>query len=250
LEGTVLVQRLIQTRSFGTSRLCVRICLVATAFVVATLGGVSARAADNELTPEEKAEGWNLLFDGKSTKGWKNNSDKPIAAKVVDGTINPHGSGGYVVVCDKPFGDFVLKCDVKMDPPNCNSGIFVRIGDLKDPVQTGLEVQISSDKKADMHSFGAIYDLVAPSKNASRGPNKWDTVELRCEGPKVTVTVNREKVSSLNCDEWPEAGKRPDGTQTKFTTAVKDFPRKGYLGFQDHGNNVWYKNIKLKVLDK
>jgi hypothetical protein len=246
----VPIQRLIQSHSFAASRLCVKICLVATAFVVATLGGVSALAADNELKPEEKAEGWILLFDGKSTKGWKNNTDKPVAAKVEDGTINPHGSGGYVVVYDKPFGDFVLKCDVKMDQPTCNSGIFARIGDLKDPVQTGLEVQISTDTKADMHSFGAIYDLVAPSKNASRGPNKWDTVELRCEGPKVTVTVNGEKISSLNCDDWPEAGKRPDGTATKFNKAVKDFPRKGYLGLQDHGDHVWYKNIKLKELAK
>ena len=109
-----------------------------------------------------------LQWQGHS--GWKNNTKKPIAAKVEDGALNPHGSGGYVIVYKKQFGDFVLKCDVKMDQPNCNSGIFVRIGDLKDPVQTGLEVQIITDKKPDLHGFGAIYDLVAPSKNASHGP--------------------------------------------------------------------------------
>jgi hypothetical protein len=248
--GIVLIQRLIQSHSVAPLRLCVRTCFVATAFVFTALAGVSVPAADNELTPAEKADGWILLFDGKSTTGWKNNTDKPVAAKVEDGTINPHASGGYVVVYENPFGDFVLKCDVKMDQPNCNSGIFARIGDLKDPVQTGLEVQVSTDKKADMHSFGAIYDLVAPSKNSSRGPGKWDTVELQCKGARVTVSVNGEKVASLDCDEWPEAGKRPDGTKTKFAKAVKDFPRTGYLGLQDHGDNVWYKNIKLKVLDE
>src|SRR5262249_31485500 len=156
------------------------------------------------------------------TSGWKNNTKKPIAAKVEDGTLNPHGSGGYVVVYKKQFSDFVLKCDVKMDEPNCNSGIFLRIGDLKDPVQTGLEVQINSDKKADLHGFGAIYDLVAPSKNATHGPGKWDSVEVRCNCSKITVTVNGEKVSSIDCNEWTEPGKRRDDTPNKFTKAVKD----------------------------
>lgn len=238
----------VQLPGFSPSRLCVRLSLGALAWVVAALVGVGAWAADNELSPAEKAEGWQLLFDGKGTTGWKNNTDKPVAAKIEDGALNPHGSGGYVLVYDKPFGDFDLKCDVKMDQPFCNSGIFARIGDLKEPVQTGLEVQVNSDPKADLHGFGAIYDLVAPSKNASRGPGNWDAVKIRCDGAKVTVTVNDEKVTSLNTDEWPDAGKRPDGTATKFTKSVKDFPRKGHVGLQDHGYNVWFKNIKLKEL--
>jgi Domain of Unknown Function (DUF1080) len=205
-------------------------------------------AADNELTPKEKADGWQLLFNGKDTSGWKNNTKKPIAAKVEDGALNPHGSGGYVVVYRKQFGDFVFKCDVKMDRPTCNSGVFVRIGDLKDPVQTGLEVQIITGKTPDLHGFGAIYDLVAPSKNATHGPGQWDAVEVRCKGPNITVTINGEKVSSINCDEWRQPGKRLDGTSSKFTKAVKDFPQTGYIGLQDHGNNVWFKNIKLLML--
>lgn len=235
----------IDLSNFAPLRLCMRLLM---ASAVVTAFALSAFAADNELTPAEKAEGWILLFDGKGTAGWKNNTEKPVAAKIEEGALNPHGSGGYVLVYDKPFGDFVLKCDVKMDQPFCNSGIFVRIGDLKDPVQSGLEAQISTDKEVDMHSFGSLYDLVAPSKNATHGPNQWDAVEIRCEGPKVTVTVNGEKIASLNCDEWPDAGKRPDGTKTKYAKAVKDFPRKGYLGVQDHDYNVWFKNIKVKEL--
>ena len=168
-----------------------------------------------------KSDGWMLLFNGRNATGWKNNTDKPVAAKIEDGALNPHGSGGYILVYDKPFGDFVLKCDVKMDQPFCNSGIFVRIGDLKDPVQSGLEVQVVTDKKPDLHGFGSIYDLVAPSKNASHGPGKWDAVEIRCEGPNVVVTVNGEKVASINCDDWREAGKRPDGTSNKFARRSK-----------------------------
>lgn len=216
--------------------------------ILLTIHSAPARAADNELTPAEKAEGWMLLFNGSNLDGWKNNNDKPVAAKIEDGAINPHGSGGYILAYDKPFGDFELKCDVKMDQPFCNSGIFVRVSDLKEPVQTGLEVQVVSDKDPDVHGFGAIYDLVAPTKNASHGVGKWDAVEIRCEGPKMTVTVNDEKVASINCDEWREAGKGPDGTPNKFQKAIKDFARKGYIGVQDHGYNAWYKNIKLKTL--
>jgi hypothetical protein len=221
----------------------------AVAIASAVFVGTTTFGADNELTAAEKADGWRLLFDGKTIKGWVNNNKKPLKAKVEDGTLNPHGSGGYVVVYDKSFGDFVFKCDVKLDKPECNSGIFVRTGDLKDPVQTGLEVQLITDKKPDVHGFGALYDLVAPTKNASHGPGEWDSVEIRCEGPKISVTVNGEKVAALNCDEWSEPGKRPDGTTTKFKKAVRDFPRNGYIGLQDHGHNAWFKNIKLRELE-
>src|SRR5438874_1208247 len=171
---------------FAPWRLCVRLFLVFGIVMISPCAG-NALAADNELSPAEKAEGWKLLFDGVSAKGWKNNTKKPVAAKVEHVALNPHGSGGYILVYDKQFADFVLKCDVKMDQPFCNSGIFLRIGDLKDPVQSGLEVQIITDKEPDLHGFGAIYDLVAPSTNAALGPGKWDAVEIRCEGPKIAV---------------------------------------------------------------
>ena len=92
-------------------------------------------------------------------------------------TLNPHGTGGYLLVYDKPYGDFELKCDVKMDQPDCNSGIFLRVGDLKDPVQSGIEVQIETLTKPDLHGFASFYDLVAPTKDATHGPGKWDTVD-------------------------------------------------------------------------
>jgi len=230
-------------RSSAPLRLCVMLCLVI--WMSATQLSL---AADNELTSAEKAEGWKLLFNGLNADGWKNSSKKPVMAKVEEGALNPHGSGGYLLVYDKQFGDFVLKCDVKMDQPFCNSGIFLRVGDLKDPVQSGIEMQVVTDKTADVHGFGAIYDLVAPSKNATRGPGAWDAVEIRCEGAKISVKVNGEKVASINCDEYREPGKGPGGEPNKFKKAVKDFPRKGYIGLQDHGYNAWYKNIKLKPL--
>jgi len=190
-----------------------------------------------------------LLFNGHDLDGWKNNNGKPVKAHVEDGTVNIHGTGGYVLVYDQPFGDFVLKCDVKMTPPPCNSGVFLRVGDLTDPVNTGLEVQVVDGKEDLLHDFGAIYDLVGPSKDATHGTGEWNTLEISCKGPLVSVRVNGEEVATLNCDDLAQPGLRADGTRHKFgNQAIKDFPRRGYVGLQDHGNNVWYKNIKLKKL--
>ena len=82
-------------------------------------------AADNQLTDQEKKDGWILLFNGKDYTGWKCNNGKEIASEVVDGCMQPYKSGGYVDIYEKHFGDFILKCDVKM-PEECNSGIFYR----------------------------------------------------------------------------------------------------------------------------
>jgi hypothetical protein len=64
----------------------------------------------------------------------------------------------------------------------------------------------------------------------------------------VTASVNGEAVASINTDEWTQPGKRPDGSTHKFGKAIKDFPREGYIGLQDHGHDVWFKNIKIKPL--
>ncbi|MCA9014505.1 MAG: DUF1080 domain-containing protein, partial [Planctomycetaceae bacterium] len=156
-------------------------------------------ATDNKLTAAEKAAGWKLLFNGKNYQGWKCSNGKSIAAPIEDGALVPYKSGGYLIVYDKPFGDFKFKCDVKM-PEECNSGIFFRVGDLKDPVQTGFEAQVLSGKGTGMHDFGAIYDLVAPSANRASAPGEWTNIEITCKGPQISVAVNGKVVASLNAD--------------------------------------------------
>ncbi|MBX3415233.1 MAG: DUF1080 domain-containing protein [Pirellulales bacterium] len=206
-------------------------------------------AADNELTPEEEAAGWQLLFNGKDHTGWKCNNGQEIATPVEDGCLLPYKSGGYIINYDKPFGDFTLKCDVRMDKPTCNSGIFFRVSDLADPVQSGFEAQVASHALSPYQAMGAIYDFV----KAAKKPEKetlwdWHQYEVTCRGPIITVTVDGEKISEMNCDEFTEPGQRPDGSKNKFSKAGKDFARSGYLGFQDHGAKCWYKNVKLLEL--
>ena len=223
-----------------------RMCLP-TVLMCLVFAATRTNAADNELTPEEKADGWQLLFNGRDTSGWKCNNDKPIATKVEEGALVPYKAGGYLIIYDKPFGDFILKCDVKMGDAQCNSGIFFRVGDPANPIYTGFEAQVFSGQGTGLHDFGAIYDLVRPAKNNSKSDD-WNSVMIKAQGPLVTVWVNGDEVAQLNVDEWPEKGKRPDGSKHKFGAAIKDMPRSGYLGFQDHDHKCWYKNVKLREL--
>jgi len=210
-------------------------------------------AADNQLTEQEQKAGWLLLFNGTDYTGWKCNNGKEIASDIMDHAMQPHKSGGYIIIYEKQFGDFILKCDVKM-PETCNSGIFFRVENPADPVNTGFEAQIATGDGTTCHDFGAIYDLVPTTKNASKGPGQWDTVEIKCEGAEISVKVNGELVSEMNTDEFDQPGERAIAGDHKYkldgkSRAIKDFARTGYLGFQDHNHPVWYKNVKVLPLN-
>jgi len=201
---------------------------------------------DNELTDQEKKDGWVLLFDGKTPEGWTNLK----SANIEDGCINPFKSGNYVTFAKEKYGNFVLACDFKVSK-GCNSGIFIRTDNPKDPVQTGIEIQVldsAGKEKMSKHDCGAIYDLVAPTRNPMKPAGEWNHMEITCDKNKISVALNGEKIAEMDLDQWTEAGKNPDGSKNKFTKALKDFARDGQLGFQDHGQPCWYKNIKLKKL--
>src|SRR5215212_4329085 len=108
-----------------------RVALFTAALWVAACAMAAARPTeDNTLTAKEKRDGWLLLFDGKTLDGWTTSSEKPSKTPVEDGCINPHKSGGYMMVHKEVWENFVLSCDYKISP-KCNSGIFVRTSSLK-----------------------------------------------------------------------------------------------------------------------
>jgi hypothetical protein len=212
------------------------------------LSSFAVAAEPNTLTEEERVDGWLLLFNGQNAEGWIcNTGEEPADTVVEEGTLVPYKSGGSVLMYEKPFGDFVLKCEVKT-PEKCNSGIFFRIGDPKNPVQTGFEVQVITDDKVSKNGWASIYDLVPPTEVNRKPAGEWNELVITCKGPHVSVASNGKVVAELNADEWTEPGQRLDGSKHKFKAAIKDFPRKGHLGFQDHGAKVWYRNVKLKPL--
>jgi hypothetical protein len=223
-----------------------------TVVLVIVVLAVPVRAADNELTEQEKKDSWLLLFDGKALNGWMTSSERPSMRPVEDNCINPHRCGGYMMVHEKQWENFVLSLDYKQSK-GCNSGIFVRTYSLtprpgKDVGFNGLEVAIDDTPGAGYHDTGAIYDLVKPSKQAMRPIGEWNHAVVTCDRNIITVELNGEKVTTMDMDQFTEPNKRPDGTPHKFDIAYKNHPRKGYIGLQDHGQDCWFKNIKLKPL--
>jgi hypothetical protein len=148
------------------------------------------------------------------------------------------------------FTDFVIELDFKVDS-GTNSGVFFRVGNTKDASQTGLEIQTRDDygkSPIDSKICGSLYDTKAVSVNTVKKVGKWNHLKITAKGPSVKVDLNKKTVVDVNLDEWTTAEKNPDGTPNKFKIAVKDKPRSGKIGFQDHGGIVWYKNVKITKL--
>lgn len=218
--------------------------------------GISLRAA-------EGGGEWRPLFDGKTLEGWAT-TGKPEGWGVEDGAIACLVSKGGYLYTKETFEDFALSLEFKVSPPvpkvnpktkkeamaKCNSGVFIRWSDLKDAVHTGIEVQVYDSVGAGApgkHDCGAIYDMVAPTKNVERPVGEWNRMVITCKGPMITVELNGEKICAMDQDQFVTPGLNPDGTNNKFKFAWKTMPRKGHIGFQDHGHRVWFRDVKIKV---
>ncbi len=79
---------------------------------------------------------------------------------------------------------------------------------------------------------------------------EWNHYTITCKGNKICVVLNGEQIIDMDLNLWMEAHKNPDGTPNKFHTALRDMPQVGHIGLQDHGDPVWFRNIKIKPLDK
>nr|MBC8349258.1 DUF1080 domain-containing protein [Verrucomicrobiota bacterium] len=155
----------------------------------------------------------------------------------------------------REFADFELSLSYKLSP-EANSGVFYR-ADKKNPVQGGFEIQLMDNKGFQRKAKkklpprklnGSFYDGLAPTKDFSHPLGEWNAFRLLCDGPLFTCYINGGKSFSVNLDHWEVPGKNPDGSANKFKHALKDLPRKGRIGFQNHGQVVWFKDIAIRSL--
>ncbi|MEX0741669.1 MAG: DUF1080 domain-containing protein, partial [Phycisphaeraceae bacterium] len=194
-----------------------------------------------------KDEGYETLFDGSELDrwtfregGWEIDSEGNMAL-VED--------GGYIWT-KVAYEDFILDVEFKV-AEGTNSGIFFRT-DPGNAVQGGFEVQVydtAANPNPGRHDAGSLYDAAAPLSNAMKPAGEWNRLVLICDGPRIHGILNGQVVLDLDIDTWDTANRNPDGSENKFDTALKDLPRTGHIGFQDHGDAVWYRNVRVKSLD-
>jgi hypothetical protein len=152
------------------------------------------------------------------------------------------------------FENYVLTLDVRTspDPRRGHSGVILRIGRPENVEQTTLEVAIyGAAGRVGEYCTGAFrHHLRPPDKAAARPAGEWNRMVVTVDRNRIEVELNGEKVNRLNLEEWDTPGKRPDGTDHRLTRmALKDMPGRGPIGFrEDHGEPVWFKNVKLKPL--
>lgn len=227
---------------------------------------VVEEAAPNTLTEAEKADGWVSLFDGKEATGWRgfNEKDLPENWTIVDGALYCAESGrgeagaenGGDIVYDKIFENFKLSLEWKIGEGG-NSGIFYLAQEGKDKIwRTAPEMQVLDNErhidaelgKDGNHQAGSLYDLIPAKPQNAKPAGEWNSVEILVYKGTVIHRQNGEQVVEYHLwtPEWEEMIKN-----SKFPEYNPDWAnvaKKGLIGLQDHGDDVWYRNIKIKEM--
>lgn len=203
----------------------------------------AGRFPEGQPTARPEGEGWIDLFDAAHAAGWKNVTDGDASVfELRDGVFHIFGkSGAYMAYEPETFGDFALHIEFKVTR-GANSGVFFRT-DPKNPVQGGIEVQVLDDHGVapNRNGSGSIYDVVTPMFNMARPAGEWNSYDITCRGSEVEVVMNGWRVIHTDLSQMT----MPIG---KFDTPLAALPRDGHIILQDHGAEVWYRNLVVKRL--
>jgi hypothetical protein len=222
--------------------------VVAIAFLVLAAGAADSSRAAAATTPTDgkpDKDGWIDLLAGDNLDLWQ----KPGAEKwQLDKGVLTWKKGCGSLWTKRVFNDFTVDLEVKC-AKNSNSGVY-----LRGPVESwhGLEIQVYHSfgkKKPDKHDMGAIYDCQEPSAAAEKPIGQWNHLLITFAGNRLKVVLNDQHINDADLDLWKELHQNPDGTANKFDWVIKDLPKKGHIGLQDHRTPVWYRNIRVKPLD-
>ncbi len=221
--------------------------------------------SNNMLTAEEQAQGFELIFDGKSTAGWRgyNKPAFPDSGWAVEnGVLRCIGSGqgeaggkGGDIIYDKKYKDFHLKLEWKISEGG-NSGIFYLGQEIpNEPVwKSAPEMQVLDNLKhldANLgkdgnRKAGSLYDLIPANPQNTKPAGEWNEIEIMVYQGTVVHKQNGETVLEYHIGT-------PDWDKMIRESKFKDFSEfgkyiEGYIALQDHGNDVWFRNIKIRAL--
>jgi hypothetical protein len=217
-----------------------------------------AQQGHNTLNEKEIKDGWKLLFDGNSTAGWRtfNSTKAGPGWKVQNGELyldKTVKEGRGDLLTDAEYEDYEFSIDWKIDACG-NSGIIFNV--VEDPKYsatyvTGPEMQVLDnschpDAKIIKHRAGDLYDLISSSKETVKPAGEWNHAMIRSKDGKMEFWLNGTKTVEFTMHDakWDQmvAG-------SKFKT-MPDFGKssKGRIALQDRGDNVWFRNIKIREL--
>ena len=227
--------------------------------------GKEKKSAENMSVEEEV---WTYLFDGTSTEGWRNYNKATFPEQgweIVDGTLHCIGSGkgeaggkGGDIVYDKKFSNFHLKLEWKISEGG-NSGIMYLVQEAPEwsaPWKTGPEMQVLDNErhpdaqqgKNGNRQAGSLYDLIPAVPQNAKPAGEWNTAEIKVYKGSVWHIQNGETVLEYHLwtPEWNAlvAGSKFPALNPNWANVATE----GYIGLQDHGDDVWYRNIQIREL--
>ncbi|MCX6952542.1 MAG: DUF1080 domain-containing protein, partial [Verrucomicrobia bacterium] len=215
-----------------------------------SLCAVAGRAADNELTAAEKSAGWTLLFDGKTTNGWRGYGNKPIAGwDIVDGTLHAIAKvKGVELITEKKYDNFEFTWEWKL-PPAGNNGVKYFVTEAR-PGAPGHEYQMLDDKAhpdskaGPIRQTAAFYYVLPPAADKPyREPGNWNQSKIVVRGKTVEHWLNGKNVLTY---EAGSAAVKAGVAASKFAKA-EGFGEKivGHIMLTYHQDDCWYRNIKI-----
>lgn len=209
--------------------------------------------AENKLSVDEQNDGWQLLFDGSDLAHWRSYQRPSVNSQwvVQDGAIVLTGKGGGDLISRKQYRDFDLKLDWKISEAG-NSGIFILADESAKPIFINApEIQLLDnekhpDNKKDNHLSGSLYDMIASPPLSHKTAGEWNQLRIHLFNNKLRVWQNniltvditigdpnwQQRLSLSKFSGWSGFGKN----------------ERGHIGFQDHGDPVSFKNIRIKSL--
>jgi len=215
-------------------------------------------------------DGWVTIFDGKTFNGWRGYNKTfipPLWTIEPDGSMKTNGSGGREglegggdIIYDKKVKNFEFELEWKVAYTGGNSGIMYLAQELpRQPIYlSSPEYQIASSTNVRNPLWGpaALYDMIAPNPQNANPPGEWNKAKIKVDNGKVTHYQNDIEVLSytLWTPEWEALLNSGKFSEEKWPLAFQYLKnlggenREGYIGLQEHGTEVWFRNIRLKEL--
>lgn len=238
--------------------------------LVLAVSFVSCGSGKEKKGTEKKSkevEVWTYLFDGTSTQGWRGYNKTAFPDKgweIVDGTLHCIGSGrgeagggGGDIIYDRKYANFDLQLEWKISEGG-NSGIFYLAQEVPgwEIYRTAPEMQVLDNErhpdaqagKDGNRQAGSLYDLIPAKPQNAKPAGEWNTAEIKVYKGSVWHIQNGETVLEYHLwtPEWDTLV-----VHSKFPALNPNFANvasEGFIGLQDHGDDVWYRNIRIKEL--